>query len=121
MQRAIVGLALLAIVACAHWPCDYHPDTRSRSPDGQYDVVRYWKSCGAMMGSRYGISLVRAGSELTGETDIRVFYYARGGAMRPATATWKPDGSLEIMHDAKAEVITQLIVVSGIPVSYRAY
>ena len=119
VTTGLVAVAATLVSACGY-ECAYDIDATQRAPDGRFDVVTYTKSCGAMMGARYGVSLVDAGKRLTESSDIRVLYYQdpANGAGRPV-ATWNADGSLMIGYDTTSTVITQLAVVARIPVSYR--
>ncbi len=122
MRPALIAvLAALAggVTMSCGFECAYDVASRQRSPDGQYDAVIYAKSCGAMVGARYGVSLVDAGEKLEEKSDVRVFYFDPAQHGRRPTVAWSSDSGLLVTHDTGVVVITQLSVVARIPVQYR--
>ena len=117
-------MVVMSTSGCPNYECRYDVLSRTPSPDGRQDVVTYVSSCGAMVSSRWGVALVPVGANVTTDNQARILHYADstrgpGSSLRPATATWRPDGTLEVSYDARADVIIKLTVMSRIPVVYH--
>jgi hypothetical protein len=125
-RRPWLGALAVVVVSASgcNYDCNYDVLSRVPSPDGRQDAVTYVASCGAMVGSRWGVSVVPVGASVTTENQARILHYAdslrgSGRSLRRATARWRPDGTLEVGYDARADVITKVAVMSRTPVIYR--
>lgn len=123
--RAWAGVLTVVVISTSgcDYECIYDVRGRAPSPDGRQDAVTYVSSCGSMVSSRWGVALVPGGTDLTTENQVRVLHYAdslsgSSSSLRPATATWRPDGTLQVGYDARADVITKVAVVGRTSVIY---
>ena len=104
----IVILAIINACDMSHTRCDDKELTQARSPDGQYRVVTYHRSCANNTGQYTWVNLVQGRESLFSKAESQPVLTLRG--YHEISATWIGSDNIEITCEGLADqsaILTQ--------------
>lgn len=112
----VIGIgALLWYLAGLVPGCAVDETARLTSPDGQYDLVTFTRSCGEANRSGSQAVLVPAGDSIPDDAAS----FVRFAAEHDLQPRWSENGNIELDFPEGAQALRQDPSVAGITVNYR--